>query len=270
MPSKSGTKSRKEKAGGVSTGATGKKGQVDIIFGGPLLFVPEVKNGNVTSVEVFSPRNGHPMGAVFLPEIWFSDADLNDPSCEHWPDAESLSLLDAHSYAIELTQTSKKKRNPFRVASIPDTNHKVKPGRRLSAEWDVAIAIIGQLSGWTSHRLTEVTEGLFHGSDAPTSKTVAGMHKLTYDGVTAATFFGAAKAHGEYLSANIAGGGTLVIMGEIPYHPSLHHERTAISALAKLAGLDFHLATTAPAQSRTRLMHHLVDCLNSIVLAEEK
>src|SRR5271154_4164107 len=100
MPdSKKKSKSEKSKSGSASAA-----GQIDILFSGPLLFVPAVSDGNITGVEVFSPNNGHPVGAVFLPEVWFSDAELQDPECARWPAPESFSLLDPHSYSITLTQ----------------------------------------------------------------------------------------------------------------------------------------------------------------------
>ncbi len=53
--------------------------QLDVVFAGPLLFVPDVTDGNLVSVEVFAPSNGHPIGAVFLPGVIFTDAELDDP-----------------------------------------------------------------------------------------------------------------------------------------------------------------------------------------------
>ena len=83
-----------------------KGAQLDIVFSGPLLFVPAVKDGNVTGVEVYSPLNDHPVGATFVPGVWFTDAELQDPHCERWPEPESFTLLDSHSYAIDLTHDS--------------------------------------------------------------------------------------------------------------------------------------------------------------------
>ncbi len=88
----------------TSSKLTSNAGQFDILFSGPLLFVPAVDRGAITGVEVFSPVNGHPIGAVFVPGVWFSDAELSDPECERWPPPSSFTLLDPHSYAIELTQ----------------------------------------------------------------------------------------------------------------------------------------------------------------------
>jgi hypothetical protein len=246
--------------------------QLDILFAGPLLFVPAVVDGDITGAEVFSPHNGHHIGAVFLPGVLFSDAELDDPKCERWPEPESFSLLDPHSYLIDLTQLdltqrAKKSQRPFPVAAIPETNHKVKPGRRLSGDWEVSISVKGHLSGWTSHRLSKVREGLFHGADAPTTESTASLHRLTYAGVTAADFYGAPSEPRAYLRENIAKGGTLIVIGEIPYQPTLLHERRAIDAIAKLAGLDLHLAETAPSPYKTRLMDHIEGCGMSIVLA---
>jgi len=144
MPAAKASKKLRKKDAKASTAS-----RLDIVFSGPLLFVPAVSEGNITSVEVYSPRNGHPVGAIFLPGVFFSDAELNSPPSKKWPEASSLSLLDAHSYTINLTQTGE--RVPFPLASIPETNHRVKPGRRLSGDWEIAIGVHGELSGWGTH-----------------------------------------------------------------------------------------------------------------------
>ena len=245
-----------------------KKGtQLDVIFAGPLLFVPEVAEGNIGAVEVFAPCNGHHVGAVFLPGVIFTDAELDDPKCKRWPEPESFSLLDPHSYVIELTQAAETPQAPFPVASIPDTNHKIKPGRRLSGDWDLAILVKGQISGWSTHRLSQVREGLFHGADAPTGKTTASLQRLTYSRVTGADLLGASSESRAYLGENAAKGGTLIVIGEIPYQATLLHERRAIDAISKLAGLEFHLAETASKPYRTRLMSHVDFCTGAVILA---
>lgn len=250
-------------------GKTTDKGvQLDIVFDGPLLFVPTVSDGNVTGLEVYSPCNGHPIGAVFVPGVWYSDEELSGGRSERWPEPESFSLLDPHSYSIDLTQQYPKKGNPagFPAKSIPEANHKVRPGRRLSGDWNVAIAVRGEVSAWTSPCVIPVPEGMFSGSDAPTAGTIALTHKLTYSGVTAAEFCGAPTEAKEYLAANCTTGGTLIILGELPYHPTLLHERQAIDAIAKLAGLDLRLMLTAPTPGPSRVMSHIKPCATSIVL----
>ena len=154
--------------------STSPSGQLDIVFGGPLFFVPATKDGNVTGLEVYAPTNGHPIGAVFMPGVWFSDAELDDPRCARWPEPESFSLLDSHSYSIDLDQApAPKSSRPFPVAAIPETNHKVKPGRKLGTNWDVTVAVSGRMSAWTSHRLHAVKEGEYRGFDAPRSQMSA-------------------------------------------------------------------------------------------------
>lgn len=203
-----------------------------------------------------------------MPGTWFSDAELNDPKCERWPEPETFSLLDPHSYAIDLTQSAEGAATQFPVSAIPETNHRVKPRRRLSGEWDVAISVLGQLAGWSSLRLFEVKEGVYQGSDSPqVGSSVSVMHRLTYNGVTGAEFCGASPQAKEYLNANIAQGGTIIVQGEVPYQASLQHERQAIDALSRLAGLDLHWIVAAPTAHQTRLMEHLVSCGASIVVA---
>jgi hypothetical protein len=260
MPADKTSKKKKQK---VETNGA----RLDVVFAGPLLFVPEVTDGNIGAVEVFAPCNGHHIGAVFLPGVIFTDAELDNPKNKRWPEPESFSLLDPHSYVVELTQTAETAQAPFPAASIPDSNHKIKPGRRLSGDWDLSILVKGELSGWSTHRLTQVREGLFHGADAPTGKTTASLQRLTFTGVTAADLLGAAGEPRAYLHQHAGKGGTLIVIGEIPYQSTLLHEREAINAIAKLAGLELHLAATDPKPYATRLMNHIMFCGASIVVA---
>jgi len=262
MPTDKKSKSKNKKQKVAKSNA-----RLDVVFAGPLLFVPEATDGNIGAVEVFAPCNGHHIGAVFLPGVIFTDKELDDPKCKRWPEPESFSLLDPHSYTIELTQPGETPQVPFPVASIPDTNHKIKPGRRLSGDWDLSILVKGQISGWSTHRLSAVREGLFYGADAPTGKTTASLQRLSYAGVTAADLLGAQSEPRAYLRENAGKGGTLIVIGEIPYQATLLHERLAVEAIAKLAGLDFHLAETRPKPFHTRLMDHVENCGLSIVVA---
>jgi len=246
---------------------TKASGRLEIIFGGPLLFVPKIEENLITEVEVFFPKNGHPAGAVFLPGKSFSTGELDGVGCEDWPDPESFTMLDPHSYAIDLVQGGKGK--PMRSSEIPATNHKIKPGRRLSDAWEIAVTIRGRLSGWSSHRHSRVTADLYTGGDIPLSETIAAMHKLTYESVASAEFYGASANPRSYFRENVAQGGSLILLGEVPYQATLLHERRAIDALAQLAGLDLHLADIAPEPHRTRLMAHTINCGHSVVVAPD-
>lgn len=262
-------KATKDKDSASKASSTRSKGaRLDILFCGPLLFIPSVTGGNVSEVEVYSPQNGHPMGAAFLPEVIFTNLELDDPECERWPATTSFSLLDAHSYSVELTQRDKKLR-PFPAAGIPATNHKIKPGRKISSDWTVALGIQGRLSGWTSHRLLKVDDGMFGGSDAPTVPFVAGLQRLSFEAVTGAEFHGVSKEAKEYLRENISKGGTLIVQGEIPYQPSLLHQRRAVDSMARLAGLDLHLLAARPMGRRDQLMIHVGGtCDGAIMLVD--
>lgn len=238
--------------------------RLDFIFSGPLLFVPEVQDGNIVSVEVYSPSNGHPVGAVFLPKIFFSDRELDDPESDNWPDSGSFSLLDPHSYLLGLKQTGKV--SSFSSSLIPDTNHKVKGGRKMSSHWEIAFKLTGQLSRWSTHRLSQVAGGMYYGSDSPDGSTVASVQRLSYAHVTDGDFSGLGPEQTAYLRENLKKGGTLVVEGETPYQSTLLHERQAIDALAKLAGLNLHLTSTAPIAGRSRLQGKIVPCLNSVIV----
>jgi hypothetical protein len=240
--------------------------QIDLLFVGPLLFVPEVDSDKIKGLDVYCPRNGHPMGAVFLPGVFFSADELEDPKCERWPEPLRFSLLDPHSYSIEITQRAKASDASLQVADIPANNFRVKPGRRLSQDWDVAIQVNGRLSGWSSHRVSNVTPEMFVGSDKPTVSAVSSLQRLTYKDVTRMEFFGTSAESGDYLRSNLSKGGTLVIIGEIPYQPSLLHERQSIDAIAKLAGLNLQLVTTAPVATAQQVMHHIINCLMSVIV----
>ena len=247
-----------------------KGAQIDVIFAGPLLFVPTAEEDTVSGIEVYSPDNGHPIGALFLPEVWFSDTELDDPKCERWPEPESFSLLDPHSYTIEIAQSGTRI-GKFAVGSIPAANHKIKAGRKLSHHWQVAIAVTGRLSNWTSHRLINVTPGMFAGSDRPLEgSSVSSLQRLSYQGAAGVEFCGLSPEPAEYLRTNGTKGGTLIVIGEIPYQSSLKHERQAIDAIAQLAGLDWHLIATAPTTGAGRLMNHIAYCLSSAVLLPSK
>ena len=262
---------KKPKSGAANSDAkskTKKGAKFEIVFDGPLLFVPSVVDGNITAIDVFSPPNGHPVGAAFLPETWFSEEELQDVECERWPEPRSFSLLDPHSYLIQISQGKAGKRDarPFAASGIPDTNHKIKPGRKLSSQWEIAISIQGKLTGWTSPRLANVAPGVFQGSDSPTGQTVALSQRLTFDGVTAVEFGGAPRAAKDYLAANVSKGGTLIILGEIYFQPSMRHEKKAIESLANLAGLDLHLITMAPPSGKSQLTSHALPCLHSMIV----
>ena len=93
------------------------------------------------------------------------------------------------------------------------------------------------------------------------------MHRLTYIGVTGAEFWGLSPEPKDYLRANVTKGGTLIVQGEVPYLATQVHERHAVDALAKLAGLDLHLIPMELRPHDTRLMFHVQNCGHSIILA---
>jgi hypothetical protein len=210
------------------------------------------------------------MASVFLPSVWFSAAELEGPDCERWPEPSGFSLLDPHSYSIEMDQDPNRNTQPIKVGQIPATNHKVLPGRRISDAWSLVFAVRGLLTGWSSHRLTKVQPGMFVGADAPQSEFTAALHKLTYESVVGADFYGAGTNQRAFLREHAPEGGSLIILGEVPYRPTLAHERKAIDAIAALAGLDLYLADTTVHTLKAQLMMHSGgDCGHSIIVCPD-
>ena len=68
MPAaKTDSKSKRTKSKTQSKPKTGSGARLDVVVDGPMLFVPEIEAGKVLDLDVYSPTNGHPVGAVFLP-----------------------------------------------------------------------------------------------------------------------------------------------------------------------------------------------------------
>jgi len=92
------------------------------------------------------------------------------------------------------------------------------------------------------------------------------MQRMTYLEVNGAEFWGLSPEPKSYLRANSSAGGTLIIQGEIPYLATAAHERGALDALAKLAGLDVHLVANTPQPNIGQVTGHIVACMFSTVL----
>jgi hypothetical protein len=218
--------------------------QLDIVFDGTWVIVPSVDgSGNITRVDVYSPSCGHPQGVTFV-------SGLNpDP----WPVQSSFYQLDNHSHTITIQRSGTAK--PGLAASAIDItiNHCVSNPRPIGSNWDLLISIHASPDKWVSSDTvaaqttdaTGKTVPCFSGKDAPTGK-VSSLQTLSFVGVTGAALVGAPGNVQALLPAPWNGQGTLVFEDEIPYIPSLQHERAAIFAMANLAGLDLAMEYPLP------------------------
>jgi hypothetical protein len=219
--------------------------QLDIVFDGTWVFAPQVDpTGKITAVNIYSPACGHPHGAYFTTSI--------NPN--PWPQPSAFYQLDDHSHVVLIEA------NPgspgMNISGIDQTiNHCVKNGRPIGGNWDLMVTINGGPDAWVSTDTvtpqTTDTSGrtvpCFQGDDSPTGK-VSSLQTLTFHNIKSLQLCGApAKVQGLLPNNPWTGiSGTLIFEGEVPYIPTLQHEREGINAMANLAGLDLTLNYPLP------------------------
>ncbi len=221
--------------------------QLDVVFDGAWVIVPSVDgSGAIVGVNVYSPACGHPHGAVF-------SAQLGPIPIANWPAANAFYMLDSHSHSLTIQRGSGSPAG-MKIGAIDRTvNHCVTPHRPLGGNWDLMISINAGPDAWVSAGTItpQVPDSAgamapcFSGIDSPTGK-VSTLQTLSYRGVTAVELCGAPAAVKKLLPAPWSGAGSLIFEGEIPYIPTLQHEREAIAAMAMLAGLDLALERPLP------------------------
>ena len=228
----------------------GSSSQLDVILDGTWVIVPSVNaSGSITGVDIYSPSCGHPHGVGFV-------AQLNpDP----WPSPFSFYLLDEHSHTLVIRRSSGAQAG-MPVSGIDQaSNHCMIKRRPMSANWDLMLSInIGPDSWASSDTIAPQTldpEGkavpCLTGADAPTGK-VSGMQTLSFRGIAAAEFCGAPSDVQALLPSTWTGDGSLIFEGEVPYIPTLQHERSAFTAMATLCGMDLALNYPLPPKHTTR------------------
>ena len=133
-------------------------------------------------------------------------------------------------------------------------NHSIAKPRPVGGNWDVFISIKVGPDVWVSSGTqlpvaTDPSSGktvpCFSGVDAPAGK-ISTIQTLSFKGVTSVTLCGAPSAVQSQIPTPYTGNGSLLFQGEVPYIPSLQHERAAINAMATLAGLDLLLEHPLP------------------------
>ena len=231
---------------GTPTSPAAPATQLDIVFDGTWVFAPQVdQNGKIIAVNVYSPSCGHPHGAYFT----------NSINPNPWPQPGAFYQLDDHSHVILIEA------NPgsagMNISAIDQTiNHCVKNGRPIGGNWDLMISINAGPDAWASSDtvVPQTTDSsgrtvpCFQGDDAPTAK-VSSLQTLTFHNIKTVQLAGAPAKVQQLLPNPWNGSGTLIFEGEVPYIPTLQHERAGINAMANLAGLDLTLNYPLPSSS---------------------
>ena len=220
--------------------------QFDVVFEGTWIFVPSVDaSGNIIGVDVYSPSCGHPHAALFVPQ-------LGPFTPQNFPPLSSFYMLDDHGLTLAINRPS----GPAGMSAkgiVQSANHCIPKSRPMGDSWDVLISINAGPDGWvstgTQDPVTTDSSGktvpCFSGADAPVAK-ISTIQTLSFKGVTAAALCGAPQVVQKLIPSPYAGNGSLLFEGEVPYIPSLYHERSAVNAMASLGGLDLLLEYPLP------------------------
>ncbi|HEX4287085.1 MAG TPA: hypothetical protein VHZ28_18475 [Terracidiphilus sp.] len=218
--------------------------QLDVVFDGTWIFLPQVDaSGTIIRVDVYSPNCGHPHAGLFLSQLG-PFGPLN------WPPLNSFYMLNSQGLTLSVQATG-----PGIGAKNIDhsINHCIPKKRPMCGNWDLQISLVGVPSAWVSTGTQDPvvkdpsgkTVACFSGKDAPAGK-ISSIQTLSFWGVTAVDLCGAPDKLQNLIPGPYAGPGTLLLEGEVPYIPSLQHERSAISSMATLAGLDLLLEHPLP------------------------
>jgi hypothetical protein len=132
-------------------------------------------------------------------------------------------------------------------------NHCIPKKRPMGGNWDLVVSITAGPGMWVSTGTQDPvvkdpsgkTVPCFSGTDAPAGK-ISSIQTLSFTGVTGVDLCGAPRDLKSTIPTPYTGPGTLIFEGEVPYIPSLEHERSSIAAMATLAGLDLLLDHPLP------------------------
>jgi hypothetical protein len=244
--------------------------QLDIVFDGTWVLVPSANaEGNITGVDVYSPSCGHPHGAYFT----------NQLNPDPWPGPFSFYLLNDHSHTIAIQRASGKQVG-MPVKNIDQkANHCLVRNRLMGAGWDLQVSVTCGPDAWESSdtivpRTTDPAGNpvpCLSGADAPTDK-VSGLQTLSFTGVTAVEFCAAPAKIQALFPKPWSGSGTLIFEGEVPYLPTIQHERSAYTAMANMVGMDLALnfplppKITPPGRTPRPRIHAATDCGYALIV----
>ncbi len=251
--------------------------QLDLVFDGTWVYVPSLDaNGNIAGVDVYSPDCGHPHGAIFVNQ-------LGPFTVANWPQPSALYMLDEHGHTLNI-QRGAASQTGIPVSGINTAiNHCVTAARPMGGNWDLMISIKAGPNAWVSSDtvVPQTTDSFgnivpcFSGKDIPTGK-VSALQTLSFLGVTGVAFCGAPSTLQALLPAPWSGSGSLIIVGELPYIPTIQHTRGAYIAMSKLAGLDLIMnyplprVPAAAAAAASNPIHPMVhtgqNCSNALIV----
>jgi len=129
----------------------------------------------------------------------------------------------------------------------------------MGTGWDLMISIQAGPDSWASgdtvtpqaNNSSGQLVPCFSGKDVPVGQ-VSSLQTLSFTGVTGIELCGAPAKLQATIPNPLKTDGALIFEGEIPYIPTLMHERAAVSALAALAGLDLVLDVPLPSSLSAR------------------
>jgi hypothetical protein len=218
--------------------------QLDVILDGVWVILPSVDaSGDIIGVNAYSPSCGHPHGALFVNQI--------DP--DPWPGPFSFYLLNNRSHLLNIQRASGQQAG-MPIGGIDQTvNHCLAQSRPMAGSWDLMLSIAAGPDAWASSdtivpQTTDSagnTVNCLSGKDTPAGK-VSGLQTLSFYGVTGVEFCGAPVAVQAQFPDPWSGSGSLIFEGDVPYNPTMEHERASFSAIADLAGMDLRLDFSLP------------------------
>ncbi|GGH05488.1 hypothetical protein [Silvibacterium dinghuense] len=189
------------------------------------------------------------------PGAKITGVDIYAPVCGHTNSATinsgSTYMLESYWHCIDPVFAEGYAPSPITLGALKTNiaaNTPMVPGNRpIKGGWDIAFTLPVPPEDWACDEFVANAPASFTGQDLgliPAS--VALDQVLIYKNVTGANF------HGACFPADFApvnGVASLYLNSEVPYIPTLQHERRATDAIAQLVGLDWVLQTPLGAAS---------------------
>lgn len=229
---------------GTSSSAATGVSQLDVVFDGTWVIVPIVDaTKNIIGVDIYAPSCGHPQGVTFV----------NQLNPQPWPTADKFYMLDSHGICLDLQFVSGPRAGMPISGINPQANHCLPKKRPLRGNWDLQVSINAGPDSWTSSdtfapqvpNSSGTMVRCLTGADAPAGN-VSSMQTLSFTNVSSVALCGAPSNVQALIASQSSGAGTIIFEGEVPYIPTLQHERQAIFAMANLGGMDMALEHPLP------------------------